>query len=69
MPPAVDWSKAVPGDHVVVWYNNDDVWHEGLLGWPLGVETWVIRTTDGDVCAETLEAGGRGTVVQAVHSV
>ena len=58
----VFWSARMPGHRVLVWYSDDDVWHERLLLWPsrdiTGRRTrdrWVICTPDRDVYEEDLD--------------
>ena len=55
---------ARPGSRVLVWYEDDDVWHERLLLWPCGgygSGWWIICTPDHlhdeGVYAELLEEG------------
>ena len=55
---AVEFSaELVPGRAVGVWYEGDDVWHERLLLHPTGTPgLWVVRTPDGDVYDEQIDA-------------
>jgi len=42
------WSRLVPGDYVLAWFSDDDVWHELLLTW-IGEDGWAaVHTPDGD---------------------
>ena len=52
---AAAWlSELLPGDSVLLWYSDDDVFHERCLCWPLGGDLWVVTTPDGDTYAEHL---------------
>lgn len=45
-----------PGDAILVWYPDDDVFHERCLLWPCSLGRWVIMTPDSDVYEEALPA-------------
>ena len=50
-------AELIPGRAVGVWYEGDDVWHERLLLHPTGTPgLWVVRTPDGDVYDEQIDA-------------
>jgi hypothetical protein len=48
----------MPGDYILVWYDDDMVWHERLLVASLGGTVWVIATPDGDRYPEDLGCRG-----------
>ena len=46
----------LPGSRLNVVFEDDPKWiHERLLLWPVGRESWVVKTPDGDVYEEGLE--------------
>jgi hypothetical protein len=53
-------SRACPGDAVLVFYEDDVVWHERLLIYPVQGLRWYILTPDGDEYAETLRGDAEG---------
>ena len=53
-------SKLLPGSYVMVWYSDDNVWHERLCLWPLGRYRWIIYTPDRDLYVEEFGGGGDG---------
>ena len=57
-------SKLLPGRSVLVWYADDNVWHERVLLFPKGPREWVSLTPDKDRYAERLDCMG-GTCVRA----
>ena len=52
VPDAADtefWKGALPGQRVLVWFEDDDVFHERVLLWPIGTtgtKRWMIGTPD-----------------------
>ena len=51
-------SQCQPGQHLAVWYSDDDVWHERLLVWRVTRDTWYTLTPDGDLYAEDFSGLG-----------
>ena len=52
-------AECIPGRAIGVWYSDDDVWHERLLLYPTAIAgLWWIRTPDGDVYEEQVDASG-----------
>ena len=56
------WSSRLPGHRVLVWYSDDNVWHERVLLWPARTLTarpvrdrWQILTPDEHVYQEDLD--------------
>lgn len=45
-------SRCLPGQTVLAWYSDDDVFHERLLVWRVDDKTWYVLTPDGDCYAE-----------------
>ena len=43
---------------ILLWYNDDDVWHEALVGLVIGGEEAVIYTPDADLYVEKLGCKG-----------
>ena len=43
-----DWSQLVPGDCVLAWHDDDDVWHEFLVTMTSGSPLVAVYTPDGD---------------------
>ena len=67
---AAFWKSRFPGHRVLVWYDDDNVWHERLLLWPYGdagLRGWLIETPDGDVYDEELREGDSITRLRGVH--
>ena len=48
------WSSLAAGDAVLAWYDDDSVYHERAVLWPMKEGRTVIATPDGDVYAEDL---------------
>ncbi|CAE8585294.1 unnamed protein product, partial [Polarella glacialis] len=48
------------GFALLVFYDNDDVWHERLLLYPIQGLRWYVLTPDGDEYAETLRGDTNG---------
>ena len=46
------------GSRFLLWYTDDDVWHEAMLGVVVGPEHAVIHTPDGDAYVERLSCLG-----------
>ena len=55
-------SARISGDAVLVWYSDDNVFHERCLLWPGRDDHWAVPTPDNDVYVEDLSCkGGRRT--------
>ena len=69
----VSWSSRVPGHRILVWYEDDDVWHERVLLWPShdvagrSRDRWVVLTPDDDVYVEDYGPGGVASDVFALR--
>ena len=50
----------MPGEYIIVWYSDDNVWHERLLIWKRADGSWEILTPDGDKYCEDLRKNGNG---------
>ncbi|CAE7243495.1 pksN [Symbiodinium natans] len=61
-PPRADAERALsqclPGDRLVTWYEDDDLWHERLLIWPKDRQSWWVATPDGDMYLEPIVGDG-----------
>ena len=58
---AAPWKQLLPGKHFLVFYRDDDVWHERLALWPMPSRAeWAVRTPDGDQYLEKLDGGDDG---------
>ena len=67
---AAYWNSRLPGHRALLWYDDDNVWHERLLLWPLGGHArrrWVIQTPDGDMYSEVFRVGDGVARVRALH--
>ena len=51
------WRNLIPGQYVVVWYADDNVYHERLLLHKAYGSNWVMESPDGDQCIEDLSGG------------
>jgi len=51
------WHRLIPGQYFEVEYVDDDVAHERLALWPVDLDTWVVRSPDGDMWPEDLSGG------------
>ena len=51
----------LPGSYVLLWYANDDVWHERAVLWKVG-EEWEVITPDDDKYLERITTGDEGPV-------
>ena len=58
LPDAVEGSWG-PGDYLLVWYDEDVVWHKRLYLWKHGA-AWQVFTPDGDKYLECLRRVGNG---------
>ena len=45
-------SSSLPGQIAVVWYSDDNVYHERLMVWKVTDTKWYVLTPDGDLYAE-----------------
>ena len=48
------WSELLPGGYLVVFYSDDNVWHERVLLAEADSQHWVIETPDGDMYVENV---------------
>ena len=55
-----NWSTLMPGRRILLWYDDDEVWHERVLLWPTSSDmtSWWVYTPDGDVYPEILNGTG-----------
>ena len=66
------WNEALPGQRVLVWYEDDTCWHERALVWPagrLGTKMWTVATPDfktGGIYVDDLSGSGDVTTVQGL---
>lgn len=49
-----------PGKRVLLWYRDDNVWHENMIAWIIGGQRAVIFTPDSDMYIEDLGCNGAG---------
>ena len=54
------YRKMVPGSHILLWYSDDDVWHEALVAYVVGGTHVVIHTPDDDTYIEDVGCNGDG---------
>lgn len=52
------YRNIVPGSRVLVWYADDDVWHEILVGLIVGNSEVIIYTPDDDLYREDISCAG-----------
>ena len=45
-------SQCRPGQKAIVWYTDDDVYHERILVWRVDEDTWYVLTPDRDLYPE-----------------
>ena len=50
----VRWAAVLPGDIVLVWYSDVNVFHDRYWLWLFGWECWIIVTHDGDTSLENI---------------
>ena len=54
-----------PGSRILLWYADDSVWHEALVGLVLGGEEIVMYTPDKDLYVEAVGCKGDYRTYQA----
>ena len=52
------YRKIRAGTHVLLWYDDDDVWHEAIVMFVIGGEEVVIYTLDHDLHIEKIGCKG-----------
>jgi hypothetical protein len=60
------WSKARPGHRLLLWFSDDDVWHEVVFCWRVSEDAAVIHTPDGHTYHEYLHSKLKGYGAQKV---
>ena len=50
--------RLVPGSRILLWYSDDDVWHEALIALRADEYTFFIFTPDQDLYATSLACDG-----------
>ena len=56
-------SSCLPGQQGIVWYSDDNVYHERLLVWKVNESSWYILTPDNDLYVEDWSCkGGDGPI-------
>ncbi|CAK0864760.1 unnamed protein product [Prorocentrum cordatum] len=60
------WKILMPGSQLLVWYGDDNVWHERLAVWPVQGAQWVLQTPDKDVYAEYLDGSDPDGLERAI---
>lgn len=53
-------SLCLPGDKVLVWYDDDSMYHERILIWKNGSSSWYVLTPDEDLYEESFANDGEG---------
>jgi hypothetical protein len=54
------WSRLRPRDVLIVWFNDDDVWHERQCLHPVSGAVWIHLNADGDRVCEDLQGSAEG---------
>ena len=60
LPRGAGEASLLPGDFIIVWYDDDDGWHERALLWKRADGTWEILTPDDDKYCEDYRRNGSG---------